>query len=140
MAERFALAVDSRLERLGEIGDFVEKAARAFGLDDKQTYDVQMAIDEACSNVIQHAYGGKPDGVIEIVIVKRGKDFVVTIRDRGKPFDPKIVARPKTHVPLSQRAVGGLGLFFMYNLMDRVEFDFSSKQGNLLTMVKKLKQ
>lgn len=140
MPERFSLSVDSRLERLGEIGEFVGRVARGWGLDEKQTYDVQMAIDEACSNVIQHAYGGKPNGTLDITIEKRGKDFVVTIRDQGKPFDPKTVARPKTKAPLSERNIGGLGLFFMYKLMDRVEFDFSSKRGNSLTMAKKIKK
>lgn len=140
MTERFSLTVDSRLERLSQIGDFVERVAHDFGLDDKQTYDVQMAIDEACSNVIQHAYGGKPNGSIDIAIEKRGKEVIVTIRDQGKPFDPKSVARPKTNVPLSERNIGGLGLFFMYKLMDRVEFDFSSRHGNFLTMVKKIKK
>jgi anti-sigma regulatory factor (Ser/Thr protein kinase) len=140
MPERYSLTVDSRLERLSEIADFVAQATHNFGMDDKQTYDVQMAIDEACSNVIQHAYGGKPNGSIDIVIEKRNKDFIVTIRDYGKPFDPKTVARPKTNVPLSERNIGGLGLFFMYKLMDRVEFDFSSRQGNFLTMVKKIKK
>lgn len=140
MPERFSLSVDSRLERLSEISEFVGRVARDFGLDDKQTYDAQMAIDEACSNVIQHAYGGKPNGIIDIAIEKRGKDFVVTIRDQGKPFDPESVARPKTNAPLSERNIGGLGLFFMYKLMDRVEFDFSSKRGNSLTMVKKIKK
>ena len=139
MAQRFALAVASRVERLGEVAAFVENAARTCGLNEKQMYDVQMAVDEACSNVIEHAYRGKTNGKIEIVCEVRGKEFVITIRDYGTPFDPKQVARPNTHAPLSERNIGGLGLFFMYQLMDRVEFDFSSQQGNRLTMTKKIK-
>lgn len=138
MAQRFSLSVDSRLERLGEISGFVENAARTCGLNDKHMYDVQMAVDEACSNVIEHAYGGKPNGKIEIACELQGKEFVVTIRDFGKSFNFKSVARPQTDAPLSERNIGGLGLFFMYQLMDRVEFDFSSQQGNRVTMAKKL--
>lgn len=140
MAQRFALSATSRVEQLGEIATFVENAARACGLNDKQSYDVQMAVDEACSNVIEHAYAGKSNGKIDIVCEMEGKEFVVTIRDYGKPFDPKKVARPNTHASLSERNIGGLGLFFMYQLMDRVEFDFSSQQGNRLTMAKKIKR
>ena len=139
MSERFSLTTNSRLERLCEIADFVEDAARACGLSDNQVCDVQMAVDEACTNVIEHAYHGKPDGTIDIVCERRGKDFVVTIQDFGERFDPKKVAHPKTRVPLSARGVGGLGLFFMRKMMDRVEFDFSSRRGNRLTMVKKIK-
>jgi len=139
MTEQFRLTVDSRLERLSEIADFVQAAASQCGLNEKKIYDVQMAVDEACSNVIEHAYGGASTGTIQIVCEKRGKDFVVTIRDYGKAFDPNQVARPKTNAPLSKRNIGGLGLFFIYKMMDHVKFDFSSGHGNVLTMVKKIK-
>lgn len=139
MAQRFQLTTDSRLERLSKISDFIGKAARACGLDDKQVYDVQMAVDEACSNVIEHAYAGKTNGKIEIKCQVEDDEFVVTIRDYGKPFDPRQVAQPNISAPLSERTVGGLGLFFMNRLMDRVEFDFS-KKGNYLTMAKRIKK
>ncbi len=138
MGQRFSFATDSRLERLSTISEFVEKAARQCGLDDHQIYDVQMAVDEACSNVIEHAYEGKPNGKIEIVCEKQNDEFIVTIRDTGKPFDPTRVAPPKIKGPISERDIGGLGLFFIYQLMDRVNFDFS-KTGNRLTMVKRVR-
>ncbi len=140
MAQRYTLTVDSRLERLSEIGNFIEDAASRCGMTDKQVYDVQMAVDEACTNVIEHAYGGKKSGKIDITCEKRGSDLVVTIRDYGKPFDPDQVEQPKTNAPLSERNIGGLGLFFIHKLMDRVKFDFSSGRGNTLTLVKKIKK
>jgi serine/threonine-protein kinase RsbW len=140
MTLKFSLTVDSRLERLSEIADFVELAGRECGLNDDQIYDVQMAVDEACANVIEHAYRGRTDGTIDIVCEKRGKEFVVTIQDLGERFDPKKVARPRTRDPLSKRNIGGLGLFFMHKMMDKVTFEFSSGSGNRLTMVKKIKK
>lgn len=127
------------MERLGEISEFVERAARASGLNEDKTYDVQMAVDEACTNVINHAYRGRSDGRIEIVCEPSPSEFVVTIRDWGKRFDPKKVAKPKTGDPLQRRKIGGLGLFFMYKMMDRVKFSFSQDQGNVLVMSKKIK-
>jgi len=140
MTEKFSLTVDSRLERLSEIADFVELAARAGELNDDQIYDVQMAVDEACANVIEHAYRGRRDGTLDIVCEKRGKEFVVTIQDFGERFDPQKVARPRTRDPLSKRNVGGLGVFFMRKMMDQVKFEFSPGSGNRLTMVKKIKK
>lgn len=140
MTQRFSLTVDSRLERLGEIAAFISEAARASGLNESQLYDVQMAVDEACANVIQHAYHGRGDGTIDIVCERQGRAFAVTIQDYGDRFDPKKIIPPKTRDPLSRRNIGGLGLFFMRKLMDRVDFDFSSKRGNRLTMVKKIKK
>lgn len=139
MPQKFSLVVNSQFERLAEIADFIADAACACGLNDDQTCDVQMAVDEACTNVIEHAYRSKPDGTIDIVCERRGNEFIVTIQDFGVRFDPKKVESPKTHDPLSKRRIGGLGLFFMRKLMDRVEFDFESGRGNRLTMVKKIK-
>jgi len=126
------------VDRLAEISEFVERAARASGLNENQAYDVQMAVDEACTNVIKHAYQGRDDGKIEIGCEKTPTEFVVTLRDWGKHFDPKKVAKPKTGDPLHCRKIGGLGLFFMYKMMDRVKFSFSPDQGNLLVMSKKI--
>ena len=140
MSQKYSLSVNSQFERLAEIADFVEDAACACGLNDEQTHDVQMAVDEACTNVIEHAYRGKPDGMIDIVCDKRGNEFIVTISDSGARFDPQKIGLPKTREPLAKRRVGGLGLFFMRKLMDRVEFDFESGRGNRLTMVKKIKK
>jgi serine/threonine-protein kinase RsbW len=140
MSRKFSLIVNSQFERLAEITDFVADAACACGLDDEQMHDVQMAVDEACTNVIEHAYRGKPDGTIDIVCNQRGSEFIVTISDFGARFDPKKIELPKTHDPLPKRRIGGLGLFFMRKLMDRVEFDFESGRGNRLTMTKKIKK
>ncbi len=139
MTQKFTLTVDSQLERLSEIAEFIELAARESGLGDDQIYDVQMAVDEACANVIEHAYHGRRDGTIDIMCEKRGKEFVVTIQDFGERFDPNKVTHPRTRDPLSKRNIGGLGLFFMHKMMDKVKFDFSSSRGNMLTMVKKIK-
>ena len=139
MSQKYSLNVDSRFERLAEIADFVADAACACGLNNAQTYDVKMAVDEACTNVIEHAYRGKPDGTLDIVCERRGKEFVVTIQDYGAQFDPREIKLPKTSDPLSKRSIGGLGLFFMRKLMDRVEFDFAPGRGNRLTMAKKIK-
>jgi anti-sigma regulatory factor (Ser/Thr protein kinase) len=140
MTEQFSLSVDSRLERLGEIAEFIEKTAQAVGMNDDQLYDVQMAVDEACTNVIEHAYGGRQDGTIDITCEKRSGNLVIVIRDFGEQFDPKQVEQPRTKDPLSKRNVGGLGIFFMKKMMDKVEFKFSPSNGNQLTMVKKIKK
>jgi serine/threonine-protein kinase RsbW len=139
-SKRYSLTVQSRVERLGEIGEFVERAARSCGLTEDQGYEAQMAVDEACTNVIAHAYRGHLNGKIEITCEQTGAEFVVTIRDWGKRFNPRRIAQPRTDDPLHRRKVGGLGLFFMYKMMDRVDFSFSKNEGNLLVMAKKIEK
>ena len=139
MPKRWELTVDGRLESLATIADFVIEAAQASGLNDKATCEVQMAVDEACTNVIQHGYGEEEKGEIALRCKFAEGDFVVTIRDHGQPFDPDAVPPPDLTASLAERQEGMLGLYFMRQLMDEVRFHFTA-EGNELTMVKRIRR
>jgi len=136
MPKRWDLTVDGRLDNLASIADFVVKAAQASGLNERATFEVQMAVDEACTNVIQHSYEGEGKGEIVLCCELADSDFVVTIRDHGCPFDPECVPAPDLTCSLAERREGMLGLYFMRQLMDEVCFRFDA-EGNELTMVKR---
>lgn len=138
-AQKFKLQVASELSNLSVVADFIVEAARSCGLNERQTDDVHMAVDEAVTNVMEHAYRGRADGQIYISCERRGDEFVVEIQDFGKLFDASKVKTPRVHGPLSKRTVGGLGIFFMKKLMDRVEFSSDAEQGNLVRMAKRIK-
>lgn len=137
MPDHFELTVPSDLANLERIADFVTDAALRLGLSEQQAFEVQMAADEACANVIQHAYGPGVEGEIVIRCEVEGDEFVITIRDHGRAFDPEEVAEPDLACPLEKRQVGGLGLFFMRKMMDRVAFHFDPQAGNELKMYKR---
>ena len=134
----FALDITSDMANLERVANFVSDAARRAKLTPKQFDDVQMAVDEAVTNVMEHAYAGRTDGAISIQLRADAFELLVEIRDQGKPFDAKKVKKPNTKSPLSERSIGGLGIFFMKKLMDKVEFTHDTS-GNLTRMVKKLK-
>src|SRR5258706_16010285 len=110
----------ARFESLDAIREFVVDAAHQAGLDEKEVYNVQLAADEAASNIVEHAYEGVSDGQIEISTEVIDGALRIVMRDRGKPFDPDAVAVPDVNAGLEDRLVGGLGLFFMHRLMDEV--------------------
>jgi serine/threonine-protein kinase RsbW len=126
----------ARFENLVLMDALAAEAAVAAGLDEQAAYGVEMAVDEACSNIIEHAYGGETDAVIEYTHEIRRDRLIITLRDYGKPFDHTCVAQPDLHSDIGERDIGGLGFFFMCQLMDEIDFEFSSEDGNLLTMVK----
>ena len=126
----------AKFEFLNEIRDFVAEVARDGGFDDKEIYSVQLAADEAASNIIEHAYEGVADGKIELTCEMRGAELVIAMQDHGKPFDSKKVKSPNLKTDLSERQVGGLGIYLMRKLMDEVKYR-SSGTGNLLTMIKR---
>jgi serine/threonine-protein kinase RsbW len=124
-------------QNLDSIRDFVGEAAEQAGFSGKEVYAVQLAADEACSNVIEHAYAGIPDGVIDVSCDVANDQLTITIHDRGKEFDISSVRKPNLSRNLSEREVGGLGVFLIYKLMDEVHFESSGESGNTLTMVKR---
>jgi len=132
------LTVPGRFEYLAQIADFIEVVARDAGWTDDETYRMQMAVDEACSNIIEHAYGPDGQGDIRLSCCIEDKgDLIISIHDNGKPFDPTEVPEPPIGDDLENLREGGLGLYFMRKLMDEVTFHFDERVGNVLTMVKR---
>jgi len=121
---------------LETIRDFYSQAARDAGLDEESIFEVQVAVDEASSNIIDHAYGGEGLGdiVCSFEILPRG--LKVELHDHGNPFDPDKIDAPDIISDPIKRKDRGLGVFFMRQMMDEVSFSFSDHGGNILTMVK----
>jgi serine/threonine-protein kinase RsbW len=126
-----------QFDSLATIGEFVTLAAEDAGFDDRASYAVQMAVDEACSNIIEHAYGGEGGGSIECTCRVDDDGLTVILRDYGCAFDPTKVPDPNLQAGLEERTGGGLGIYFMRRLMDEVHFESTPDSGNVLTMVKR---
>jgi anti-sigma regulatory factor (Ser/Thr protein kinase) len=127
---------------LDDVREFVGQAAETCGLDSDDVYRVQMAVDEAFSNIVEHAYAGEPLEEVECECVISTHKLTIILSDHGKPFDPNKVPRPRIHDPLDDREKGGLGIFFMRKLMDEIEYEMVAEPGkirprNVLTMVKR---
>jgi serine/threonine-protein kinase RsbW len=130
----------SRFESLAGIRDFVNLAAKDAGFNEKEIYAVELAVDEACANIIEHAYDGEGKGQIECTCNDINGGLEIIIKDDGKPFDPDSVTSPDFSVDLEDLLPRGAGLFIIRNLMDDVSFTFSKNKGNILRMVKRKKE
>ena len=129
------IRVPGRFKHLLELRQFVGEAAEKAGLDSRGVYAVKLATDEACTNIIEHGYGGEGKGVIECTCETSAAGLTVIIRDWGQAFDPKSVPDLDPTLALEEVGSRGAGLFLIKNLMDEVDFVFS-KAGNVLTLVK----
>jgi serine/threonine-protein kinase RsbW len=136
MTIEYEICVSSDLANLAGIASFVSERARLVGMGDDAVFAIQMAVDEACTNSIEHAYGGADKGQVRVCCYLEDQNFVVRITDYGEPFDPDAIPAPNTAAPLEEREIGGLGLFFMRKLMDSVEFVPAEPRGNLVIMRK----
>ena len=130
------ITLPASLDSLAHVSEFITDAAERIGLDERATWQLQLAIDEATTNVIQHAYDATDPGTMTLTWEVQGNRFIVTLHDRGRSFNPDEVPTPDIESPLEERQAGGLGIYLMTRLMDEVHFDFDPQAGNVLTMVK----
>ena len=129
------LTVPGNIADLPVILAFVEASCEESGVYPALVFDLQLAVEEACANVIEHAYDSK-GGDLAITFATRGRDVVIALQDHGRPFAPEDVLAPDMSLPLTERRSGGLGMHLMYHLMDEVHFDFA-EGTNTLVMVKR---
>jgi serine/threonine-protein kinase RsbW len=132
---RRQICIDGQIADLPHVIDFVEMSAEQAGVDPAVRFDLQLAVEEACTNIIQHAYNGN-GGDFELCFETDDHDVTITLHDHGHPFDPARIASPDLQRPLTERQIGGLGLHLMAKLMDEVRFTFA-RDGNTLVMIKR---
>ncbi len=131
-----AVQVPADVKRLGAIRRFVEEAAAGMGVDTQAIADMVQAVDEAATNIITHAYRGRP-GSIDLDVELEGEWLVVRLRDQGPPFDPTKFPRPDLTVPLERRKPGGLGIHLMRSFTDSMAWRRTPEGGNELTLTKR---
>jgi len=130
------LRVPSRTEYLAAIRDVTRRMAEAAGFDAAQADQLALAVDEASTNVIEHAYRGAPDRLIELRFDDRGGELCVEVADDGEAVDPREVPQVDLRRYASERRTGGLGMHLMGRIMDSVTFRKNAR-GNVCCMVKR---
>jgi len=132
MKPAVTLRVKSHPSYLCLIRDVTTRFCLTCGLDEETTGKIKLAVDEACSNVIKHAYHGDTSKEIIVKYNLSRKMFSIIIEDSGEKADPeKIRGRD-----LEDVRPGGLGIHFIRRVFDRVEFDPKKKKGNRLLLMK----
>ncbi len=124
------------LNSLDAINKLVYEACQAADLDNNTIYKVTLSVSEACTNIIEHAYGESSEETIDCTCWVSADEINILLHDHGKPFDPLTVPKPDIHAELEERSKGGLGLYFINELMDEVRFKSTPNEGNYLLLVK----
>jgi anti-sigma regulatory factor (Ser/Thr protein kinase) len=96
---------------------------------------ITLAVDEACANIIRHTYHNEPDHVIEMNCRISETELEFCLRDFGENVDLSKVK----HRDLEDVRPGGLGTFFMKNIMDKIEYQNLAPSGNLVKLTKFLR-
>ncbi len=136
----FTLHVPSSTENLALIREFVTSVGTQAGLDQSDIGKLELAVDEACANVIEHAYGH--DATKEVVVRAIFDEEVLRIKviDNGRGFDPQSIPQADLERLVAERRSGGLGMRLMKSLVDEVRYEFEPGQKNELHMTKRIRK
>jgi anti-sigma regulatory factor (Ser/Thr protein kinase) len=130
------LVIPSETSFLGMVREMTRRMAELAGFDEATGSRIALAVDEATTNVIEHAYGGATDREVEIHFDDQGNDFRIEILDTGVMVDPRAVPRVDIKQYVTERRTGGLGVHLMEKIMDSVTYRRSARR-NVCCMVKR---
>lgn len=131
------LILHNDIGQIPQLAEFMEAIASETGMDQVLAMSLNLALEEAVTNVILYAYPEGSDGQVDIeaVIWEDHLDFLIS--DSGKPFDPTAAIDPDLSLDVMDRPIGGLGIYLVKQIMDSVSY--ARKDGkNILSMTKKL--
>ena len=134
------LSVAATTDRLTEIRDFVLQNVSGLGFSDFEQNNVVLAVDEACANLIQHAYRNDPSKSISIRIIVSTWEIRVEISDTSAPFDPSTAELPDMRAYFAEHRHHGLGILLMTRVMDDIQYLPGTGPGaaNMLILTKRL--
>jgi len=133
------ITTEATVANLETLRDFVGQTCQECGGEAEACSDLELAADEAATNVVLHGYKDLPPGPIELIVACEGDEVAVTIVDQGRAFSPEKVPPPDLTSPWQERSVGGLGWHFIREMMDAVEYHPGTERGNRLVLRKRVR-
>ena len=138
MAETHRITRAAHLEALNDFREFLKAHCMAYpGVTDEILYDLQLAVDEACTNIITHGYDGMDPGSIILDLELDTNKITLALTDFGHAFEPDSAPVPDPDQPIEERELGGFGLFFIQQSVDELKYR-TSEDGNTMTLIKHL--
>jgi len=135
-AGRFSFTIDAEIRCIPVVAEALEDYLTSIGTDPLFLPDIQLATEEAITNIIGHGYAGKP-GTIGVTCVVGGGVVRLEIRDQAPAFNPLTINDPDLSADLADKAVTGMGIYLIRKVMDAVSYEFSDGE-NVLRMEKKI--
>jgi anti-sigma regulatory factor (Ser/Thr protein kinase) len=125
-------------ESIPRLMAFSSDAEHALALSAEQGYLMRLTIEEIATNIIKYGYTPGPPWPIQVICGYEHRQLKVTIRDRGRTFDPHDAPPPDLTSDLATRSVGGLGLFLVTELADDLTYHHDPASGwNELVILKR---
>lgn len=137
MSATFHLSLRNDVQQILLLEEFMERVATAAGLDPAMTMSLNLALEEAVTNVIMYAYPKGTEGPVDIDATLDGGELCFVLSDSGTPFDPTAAPEADISLGVEERPIGGLGIFLVRKIMDQVTYQYTGGR-NTLKMLKKI--
>lgn len=137
-AKKYHLKLPIETANLEIVREFVARIAQNMGFSEENIHRIELAVDEASTNVIRHAYKNSKTNqeFLSVEVTTHEDRLEIDVIDAGKGFDPSQVKTPEMDVYLKEMKRGGLGLYLIKTLMDKVEYKIKPGVKNRVRMVK----
>jgi len=116
-----SLTIQAYLDQIQQIRDLVKLAALEAGFQEDENYAVQLAVSEACENIILHGYGQENDATIKVEARPSPGELQIELWDQAPPFNPAMRPKAVEWSP-DDPPIGGLGLIIIHRVMDEVRY------------------
>ena len=133
MAVLTRLSMSAKLDNLGRFIASVSDCAKAQEFEQEKISKIELAAEEALVNIIHYAYPKGP-GDVEMICKTEGGRFIIEFIDSGIPFDVTAMPDPDVTAGIQEREPGGLGIFLMKKVMDKVRYRRENDR-NILTLI-----
>lgn len=135
--QQHSILVKASTEQIVDVRNFVAHHAGAHGFSEEDIHSIKLAVDEAYTNVIKHAYNFDASKNVRIKIDAHDSEFLITLIDEGNSFNADTYTEPNIPERIMLRKRGGVGVYLIHKLMDRVEYRKDGVHNEIL-MSKKL--
>jgi anti-sigma regulatory factor (Ser/Thr protein kinase) len=129
--------IENQVGELTALAEKIEELAEKWDLSQEQAMTINLAIEEAVTNIIFYAFPGNGKHEIKLSVSLENKMLTIKIADNGIPFNPLSQRQPDITLPAEERSVGGLGIFLISQMMDKMHYTWQKNQ-NILTLNKSL--
>jgi len=129
------LKIHSDITEIPGVSARLEELMEASGFAPEAILDTQLAVEEAITNIIGHGYK-RPDGEIQVICSGMSDAIEIRIVDSAPPFDPLSLPEPDLSSTVSERRIGGLGIYLIRRVMDGFLYRYEDGK-NILTLIKK---
>lgn len=138
MADTHRITRAAYLEALNEFREFIKEHCAGYpGVNRQILYDIQLAVDEACTNIITHGYANMDPGSIILDLEMEPDKLTIYLTDFGHSFEPDSAPIPDVQAPIEERELGGFGLFFIQQSVDEMDYRVT-EDGNTMILTKYL--